>query len=185
MERKKPLQNVAEFLKSDKGSKVLLIGGAVGILLLALPEILPQKENAKNSTVESAADVFVQQTEERLGSLLAGIEGAGECRIMITLENGVEYVYATEQKTNTNRQEDNNDDSTRLTQQDDSEESVIVVDNGEGREGLLVTEIQPTVKGVVVVCAGGDNAEVQERIVQAVTVALNISSKRVCVTKLS
>ena len=39
------------------------------------------------------------------------------------------------------------------------------------------------VKGVVVVCQGGDNAAVSQRIVDAITTALNISSKRVCVTK--
>ena len=42
-----------------------------------------------------------------------------------------------------------------------------------------------TVKGVVVVCEGGDLPQVQQRIIEAVTTALNISSKRVCVTKSS
>ena len=54
-----------------------------------------------------------------------------------------------------------------------------------GRQGLLVTELQPTVKGVVIVCEGGDQPLVQQRVTDAVTIALNISSKRVCVTKLT
>lgn len=102
---------------------------------------------------------------------------------MVTLENGVEYVYATQDKINTNRVEDTNGDSNKVSQKDDSEKSIIVVDTDQGRQGLLVTEIQPTVKGVVVVCQGGDNAAVSQRIVDAITTALNISSKRVCVTK--
>lgn len=40
-------------------------------------------------------------------------------------------------------------------------------------------------EGVVVVCEGGDLPQVQQRIIEAVTTALNISSKRVCVTKSS
>lgn len=52
-------------------------------------------------------------------------------------------------------------------------------------QGLLVTELQPTVKGVVIVCEGGDQPLVQQRVTDAVTIALNISSKRVCVTKLT
>ena len=36
------------------------------------------------------------------------------------------------------------------------------MDTENGRQGLLVTEIQPTVKGVVVVCQGGDDPVVQE-----------------------
>ncbi len=175
---KKTVEKVKGFFRSDTGRKVLIAAGIVGILLLALPEILPQKTTAKT---ESSAQAFVEQTEKRLTALLSGIEGAGECRIMVTLENGVEYVYATENKEGSDRQEE----SDRVVERDDSEKNVIVIDSENGKEGLLVTEIQPTVKGVVVVCEGGDNPAVQARIVEAVTVALNISSKRVCVTKLS
>lgn len=175
----------AELLRSDKGRKWLLLCGVVGIVLLALPEFLPDTQAASKTTATASIEEFVRQTEERLGAIVSSIEGAGECRIMVTLVNGVEYVYATEQSTNTDRQEDSDESSSKIVQRDDVEETVIVVDTGSGREGLLVTEIQPTVQGVVVVCAGGDNEEVRERIVQAVTVALNISSKRVCVTKLS
>ena len=72
-----------------------------------------------------------------------------------------------------------------MSERMDTKESVIIVDTENGRQGLLVTEIQPTVKGVVVVCRGGDQPIVQERIVSTITTALNISSKRVCVTKLT
>lgn len=174
---------ITTFLQSDKGRRWLIVIGAIGVLLLALPEILPSK--GAQVMVETSAEEFVQKTEERLGGILGSIEGAGKCQIMITLENGVEYVYATEQKTNTDRQENSDDTSNKVVQRDDSEETVILVDTENGRKGLLVTEIQPTVKGVVVVCEGGDREEVRERVIQAVTVALNISSKRVCVTKLS
>ena len=170
-------------LQSDKGRKWLLICGAMGIVLLGLPEFLPKK--IATTTVAYSTDAFVEKTEERLGAIVSSIQGAGECRVMVTVVNGVEYVYATEQSTNTDRQEDSDGTSNKVIQRDDKEETVIVVDTGDGREGLLVTEIQPTVQGVVVVCQGGDDEEVRERIVQAITVALNISSKRVCVTKLS
>lgn len=176
------LSRLLQWVRSDKGRRLLLVLGAVGVLLLALPELFPQ-ESARVTT--ETPDVFIEKTEERLRTIIGSIEGAGECRIMVTLENGVEYVYATEQKNNTDRQEDSDATSNKVIQRNDNEQTVIVVDTGNGREGLLVTEIQPTVKGVVVVCEGGDREEVRERIVEAVTVALNISSKRVCVTKLS
>lgn len=171
-------------LRGDKGRRLLLIAGVIGIALLALSELLPDRtETVTSGSV--TADEFVRQTEERLTALVSSIEGAGHCRVLVTLENGVEYVYATEQKTNSDRQEDTDDTATRLTQRDDSESSVIVVDTGDGREGLLVTEIQPTVRGVVIVCEGGDREEVRSRIIEAVTVAMDLSSKRVCVTKLT
>ena len=46
-------------------------------------------------------------------------------------------------------------------------------------------EIEPHIRGVLVVCEGGDNPVVVERITQAVTKALDISTAKVCITKLS
>ena len=46
-----------------------------------------------------------------------------------------------------------------------------------------MTEVQPVVKGVVVVCDGGDDPVVQQRVIDAVTTALDITSVRVCVVK--
>lgn len=174
---------VTAHLRGEKGRRLLLIVGAVGMVLLLLSEWLPSRSQPTVAGI--TAESFIQQTEERLTAIVGSIEGAGRCQVLVTLENGVEYVYATEQKSNSNRQEDTDDTAKRLTQRDDSESSVIVVDAGDRREGLLVTEIQPTVRGVVVVCEGGDREEVRKRIVQAVTVAMDLSSKRVCVTKLS
>jgi stage III sporulation protein AG len=45
--------------------------------------------------------------------------------------------------------------------------------------------IEPTVRGVVVVCDGGDDPLVVERVLSAVTRSLSISSDKVCITKLS
>lgn len=182
----KMMSNLSErfraFASSGKARTALVVCGVIGVLLLIIPEFIPEKVE---KTVVLTADDFVRQTEERLTALIGSIEGAGECRVMVTLENGVEHVYATEQKSNSDREEDISGDDTRLTQRDDSESSAIIIDTDNGREGLLVTEIQPTVRGVVVVCKGGDDEAVRNRVLQAVTVALNISSKRVCITKLS
>ncbi|WP_407383986.1 hypothetical protein [Ruminococcus sp.] len=43
--------------------------------------------------------------------------------------------------------------------------------------------IEPKVRGVVVVCDGGDDPLVVSRVLDAVTKALNISSDKVCITK--
>ena len=43
--------------------------------------------------------------------------------------------------------------------------------------------IEPKVRGVVVVCEGGDDPMVKSRVLEAVTKALSISSDKVCITK--
>lgn len=45
-------------------------------------------------------------------------------------------------------------------------------------------EIEPVIRGVVVACDGGDDPVAAERAYDAVTKALNISSSKVCITKL-
>ncbi len=45
-------------------------------------------------------------------------------------------------------------------------------------------EIEPVIRGVVVACEGGDDPIISARALDAVTKALNISSSKVCITKL-
>ncbi len=175
------INRLKQVWQNGKGRTILIACGFAGIALLAIPELLPTQRETSAPSFDT--DSFVEQTENRLTALVSSIEGVGKCRVMVTLENGVEYVYATEERRNSDRQEDVSGDDTRLTQRDDNESAAILIDTETGREGLLVTEIQPTVRGVVVVCDGGDNETVRHRISEAVSVALNISSKRVCITK--
>ena len=169
------------FFTGGKMIGVVTAAGLLGILLIALPGFLSHESTATVSGVTTQE--YVEQLEERLCRVIGRIDGAGECSVMITLENGVEYLYATEGKTGSSRAEKSNDSGSDRTQADSSQDSVILVDTGNGKQGLLVTEIQPTVKGVVVVCAGGDRPAVQQRVTQAVMTVLHVSSSRVCVTK--
>lgn len=183
-ERKGTPKKWTDFFKGKQGQRLILTAGAVGIGLILLSQFWPEKQAAP-ATAQLSAEEFVAKTEEKLKTIVGSIEGAGQCQVMVTLENGVEYVYASQQKVNSDRVEDTGENSNKLQQRDDTEQNIIIVDTQDGRQGLLVTEIQPTVKGVVVVCEGGDQALVQKRITDAITTALNISSKRVCVSKLS
>lgn len=167
---------MGDFFKSKWGVRLLLIAGAIGVGLILLSEILPEKA-AEPTAASKATEDYVAELEERLRTVVGSIDGVGHCRVMITVENGVEYVYASEQKAGS----DYSTEGDRLSQTDDSESSVILVETDSGYEGLLVTELQPTVKGVLVVCEGGGDAAVQTRVTEAVTAVLHITAKRVCV----
>lgn len=171
----------AALAKNDRVRKAVIAAAILGVALIVLSEVLPQKrttqsEEPTTSPPKTAAE-YADELETRLCHLVGGIDGVGACRVMVTLENGVEYVYASEEKAGS----DYSADGDRLSQADDSETSVILVQTEDGYEGLLVTELQPTVKGVVVVCAGGGDEAVRQRVTEAVTTVLNITAKRVCV----
>ena len=174
--------------KNGGWQKILITLGLLGMALILLSQLLPKKQPAQSTpelpaaiSVTLTADEYAHTLELRLVEAVRNIAGVGSCSAMVTLENGVEYVYASQQKKNSDRKEGND----QISQREDNELNVILVDTGTGRQGLVVTEIQPTVKGVVVVCEGGDQKAVSEQVIKAVTTALNLSSRRVCVTKLS
>ncbi len=175
--------NIGKWLQNGKGVKLAVVLGLIGMVLIMLSEWLPSGDGNTDTPTVKTTEQYRTETEQHLKELLSQMAGVGECSIFVTFESGVEYVYATEQKGNTDYSENKNDSSEQVSQKENSEESVILIDGENGKTGLLLTEIQPQVKGVVVVCEGGENAEVVERIVSAITTALNISSRRVCVTK--
>lgn len=168
------------FKSSDRWKNLIIIGGLVGIALIFLSSYFPF--GGSGSTEETldkiTAQEYTSQLEASLTQIVSHIDGAGEAKIMITLETGVETKYATQQKSST----ESNGDKTSGS----SEVSYITVRDANGSErALAITEVQPTVKGVVVVCPGGEEPVVQQRIISAVTTALDISSKRVFVTRLA
>ena len=154
------------FKAPDRWKNLIIIGGLIGIALIFLSSYFPSGSGGSGSAEETldkiSAQEYTSQLEENLIQIISHIDGAGEAKVMITLETGVETKYATQEKSST--------ESSR--------------DNGSER-ALAVTEVQPTVKGVVVVCPGGEEPVVQQRIISAVTTALDISSKRVFVTRLA
>ena len=56
--------------------------------------------------------------------------------------------------------------------------------NAGGKNTDTKTEnIEPKVRGVVIVCGGGDDPAVRARVLEAVTKALDIGADKVCITK--
>ncbi len=159
----------------DKKLRLLVILGLVGILLIALSEWLPHRSSREDVDTPTVSTVSVQQVElaleKRIMALIGQMDGVGDCRVMVTLESGSRFVYAADQTYS------NTAGST------DSSEKTLLVETDSGPVGLLVTEIQPSVKGVAIVCDGGGDPAVCRQVTGLVSAAFNISSGRVCVAK--
>ncbi|MEM1483832.1 hypothetical protein V6615_03015 [Oscillospiraceae bacterium PP1C4] len=181
---------VVEVFRGQK-SHVLLFIGIAGMSLILLSTILPTAGAKRNPALGGGAQLtseqYITQMEARLTEIVGSIEGVGRCEVMVTAENGVEYVYAVEESQNVNQTNSyEGDEVKKQTQQQNIEQKYIVVDAGSGKkEALLKTQRQPTIQGVVVVCEGAGSMVVQERVTQVVTTALGISYNKVCVTKIS
>lgn len=168
--------------------KILLVVGTVAILLLALPDMASvcSTTEVKTETGQLELTEYADQLEARLEEMISAIDGAGKTRVMVTLQNGIEYVYASEDKTSVNTSENTGSNGSQSSEaKENSENSYIIIKDDSGERALIRTELMPTVNGVVVICEGADDPVTAERILSVVTTALNISSKRVCITLLS
>ena len=147
------------------------------------------KNDAKTSDIKPKENISLEQRREKLEknleNIISGIQGAGDSKVLVTLETGTETVYATEERNNNEASEDKSSgEITRKKESNDTEKRFITVKDSEGTEhALAITEIEPKIKGVVIICPGGDDMLVKKRIVEATTTAFNIKSTQVCVTK--
>lgn len=171
--------------KKNKNQKIIIIG-LIGLILISASSFL-KKDSKKEEMLPQKQTMEKRQEklQENLENIISSIEGAGKTKVLVTFENSAETVYATEEKKNKEASEDKSEgEIMRKKETDDSEKKYITVKDGEGTEhALAVTEIEPKVKGVVAICSGGDNPVIKKRVTEAITTALNITSKRVCVTK--
>jgi len=171
--------------KIGRWQAIVLAAGLVGLLLLCITS-LPKSASAegiKNPAQESIRidlTAYEQQLEERLCGIIGAIAGAGEARVMLTLECGSEPIYAVQGKT----------DSKHSISDSGTEESLsankeyVIIGSGAGEQGLVLKMMEPQVRGVAVICRGGDDIIVRQAIVEAVTAVLGVGANKVSVAKM-
>ena len=176
-----------KLVNGNKGKGVIVIIGILGVALIFASSFFKaeKKEDKTAVTSKYTTQEYVAKLEQNLTELVSSIKGAGESKVMVTLENSEQTVYATEERQNKEATEDKSDGQTSKKKESDGlEKKYITVKDSDGSEkALSVTQIQPTVKGVVVVCQGGDDPFVQKKVIDAIKTALNITAKRVYVTR--
>jgi len=131
------------------------------------------KQNVKtndNSTTEtSSAMEYVNFLENKLSNVLSKISGAGQTQVIITLESGFAYEYATDTETKTIN---SGGTETSVTTQ-----TIILVSS----QPVVQREIYPVIKGVVVVAKGASDVNVKLNILAAVETALEVARNKITI----
>ena len=151
-----------------KRMNLVVVIGLAGLLLLACSEWIPaaqEQTSAELVSVQTEQD-YALEMETRLEALLAQMEKVGRVKVMVTLANGEENVYATDSEKTANGTSQTN--------------HVLL-----GKDGLLETIQTPQVLGVAVVCDGGDDAGVQNRISTLVAALTGVGVHHITVTKMA
>ena len=176
------MNDILENLKNLKIGKknIILVAIAVLIMVLLLVSEFLTPENTESISKENTeiySSQYIEKTEKELEALLENISGAGEVKVMITLENCYENVFA--------KGYSEKNDSKTDSQKSESEEEYIIIKNGSNNEECLVVKVlQPTVKGVAVIAQGAGNTQVKNAITQTVCALFDISTAKVSVEKM-
>lgn len=171
-------------MKNDLGEKIkelskkpafLKAAVALGILMIILILISDLSADDETRTASSndkitfeASDVYADNIQEQLTEILTSIEGVGKADVMLTITSTEEYVYAETIKQGSSQ----------------AEKNYVIIDKGSQKEALVKKINNPSISGIVVVCEGGDDPRVCEKVYKAVSTALNISTTKIYVTEM-
>lgn len=123
-------------------------------------------DNSTSLSIMSSTE-YIQKTEEKLSTLISQIKGAGKTKVMITVESGTEIVYA---KTETIKKV-GNDTTTTST--------LILIDNNGTETPIVVMEILPKIKGVVIVSEGAKDVQIKLNIINAAQTLLTLDVNKI------
>ncbi len=146
----------------------VLLVMAAGVVLLLLPTggRDSPREGAPQQQTEGAS-FDLEAFEKKLAGTLSQIEGAGETRVVLTLDGGSRQVLAR-------NQEREGDGGTSNT--------VVTVGRGSGQQDVVPLQtVAPQFRGALVVCPGGGSAQVRLKIIEAVSALTGLGSDRISV----
>ena len=143
-------------------------------------------ENALTGWQEGDAEAeYVAQLEEKLKNLLSAMDGVGEVRVMITLEESREYVLGKDEKRLQKQTADLSDTAGERTgKENDWEEETVYRSSANDKTPFVVKQVFPKVSGVVIVARGVGHGCVRSEISEAVQALFGLEAHKVKVLKL-
>lgn len=164
-------------LSDNRLVKAAVVIGAAVILLIFFSSLSGGAEKEMPIQAENTAELE-QKLEQRLEGLIAEIDGVSAPRVMLTLDQTSQTVYARDEKSSSSSSGDESGSSS----DSGSESSVVIVGSGGTKAALTESTILPRVRGVAVICGGAENIIIKEKVVNTVASVLDISTSRVYVT---
>lgn len=162
--------------KADKKSLIILAVAVVGIILTVISNFsdssaVNEETTNPEPTVFSEAE-YTSQLEKRLEEMISSLSGAGRTKVTVTLECDYETVYARDGS---------------YSQKDgasDEENEYIIIDSDKQEGGLVLKTVTPKVRGVAVLCEGGDLPQVENAVSEMLEALLDVGSNHISVSKI-
>ena len=162
----KKLPKLSEKLKKDKKLLLTVAAGILGIVFIVISEFIPKSSYKKAETGEQNKN-SVSSYEETLEKRLESIISSGRVQVMVTLDTSEQTQYAKDEK-------ENSKSGDKTSEKSYEKKFVLTDDDG----GVVLKTTEPEVRGVIVVCDGGDNAAVKNGTTSAVRADLSVDSNK-------
>lgn len=154
------------------------------VLLVVLNTFTSDKKNnsttvlkeTKNEYTNLVKDDYESYIEDKLSEILSKLRGVGTVDVMVTLEDSTEKIPAS--NVTTTREVTSELDSQGGTREVSREDETIQVVNT-SNDVVVLKEVKPSIKGVIVVAEGAENPLVMETIYEAVKTVLGVAGNKV------
>lgn len=134
---------------------------------MIVPKFFDREEKEdKKSIGNDDVTYYSEKLEYKIKDLICKSKGVGNATVIVSLDTTGEYVWA-----------ENTSDGGGNTLSE-----YVIVNRNDNEETVLVKEIYPRVRGVAVVCDGGNDAEVQNRVTLLISAALGIAANKIAVS---
>lgn len=148
--------NVKKFISDIPKKSIIYILGIAGILLLALPSMLPEKEEV----VETEEEDYCKVMEQRLEEVLPDISGVGRVSVMVTAVNYGRIDVAEDES-------------------DGGSKAVKLGEKGGGEKLEVIERSYPEIQGVIIAAEGGGQSAIRESITEAVSALLGVETHKI------
>ncbi|MDQ0208967.1 stage III sporulation protein AG [Alkalicoccobacillus murimartini] len=188
-----------------KNYRYIVILGCAGILLMVLNQVFsapPDSQQVESvlpafqsDDTEEEVEVFKKESgepntmkdyedsyENQLRETLEQIVGLNDVSVMINLAETEKQIY--EKNTSSKNQQTSETDregGTREVTDQTIDEQTVIVRNGDTEEPLLIQTEKPSIKGVLVVAEGVENAQVKAWVLESVSRVLDVPVHRISV----
>lgn len=172
----KEIERITVLLKNDRKKLVILIVALLGIILIVISSVGDEGESDEETTQpqsEFSESEYTAALEKRLEETVSSLYGAGRARVMVTLECDYETVYARDGS------------YSKDEASSDEKNEYIIIDSSQQEDGLVLKTVTPRVRGVAVLCEGGNDPYVCEQVSQMLSALLDLGSNRISVSKIN
>ena len=161
-------------IKSDKKAMFIIFIGLLGMILIMLSGGSDSENKTESDNINQQIILSERELAYNVEKFIENIDGAGKSKVILTFESFEETVYAIDKNESFNQ----NGNS-------DVENKYVIIDNDKGEGGLQLKILSPKIRGVAVLCKGGDNPVVKKQIITAISALFDISTNKISVATMA